>query len=149
MKSIFDEAVRKEVIARVNSLSAENKPAWGIMTPPQMVKHCAKCEEYYMGRIPVKRSLLGRIVGKMAIRSILKNEASGMQKNAPTSPLFKSTETGLDLEQEKNNWVKLIKEYSYFQPESFTHWFFGKMTKEQLGQFIYKHTDHHLTQFGV
>jgi hypothetical protein len=44
-----------------------------------------------------------------------------------------------------DEWI-LGKNYSN---EDFIHDFFGKMTKEQIGVFAYKHTDHHLRQFGV
>ncbi len=57
--------------------------------------------------------------------------------------------TDLDFETEKANWKQLIERYEAFNAKKFTHWFFGEMTKEQLGQFIYKHSDHHLKQFGA
>ena len=149
MKSIFDNNIREEIVNRINSLSDKSKAQWGKMTVAQMVKHCSKCEEYYYGNIKVKRSLLGRIVGKRAIASILKDETTGINKNAPTRPQFKVTEPVLDLAAEKENWKQLITRYGTFPEDNFTHWFFGKMTKKQLGEFIYKHSDHHLRQFGV
>jgi len=39
---------------------------------------------------------------------------------------------------EKQKWITLIDEYASFSNTSFVHWFFGKMTKEQVGQFVYK-----------
>lgn len=121
----------------------------GKMTVVQMIKHCANCEEYYYGNIDVKRSFLGKLIGRIAIKRILKDDTSGMGKNAPTATRFKVVDTNLDFETEKANWIRLIKKYETFKKENFTHWFFGEMTQEQLGQFIYKHCDHHLRQFGV
>jgi hypothetical protein len=43
----------------------------------------------------------------------------------------------------------LLNEYAHYANPSFFHTFFGKMTKEQVGQLVYKHADHHLRQFGV
>lgn len=149
MKSIFDKKTRDEVINRINSLTANSKPLWGKMTVAQMVRHCSLCEEYYYGNIKVSRSFLGRIFGKVAINGILKDENSTFKRNAPTSPSFKVTEDINDLEAEKGKWKVLIERYSTFGNENFTHWFFGTMTKPQLGQFIYKHCDHHLKQFGM
>ncbi|HSH66794.1 MAG TPA: DUF1569 domain-containing protein [Bacteroidia bacterium] len=149
MKSIFDRETRDEVINRIQSLNANSKPHWGKMTVAQMIKHCALCEEYYYGNIPVNRSFLGRIIGKMAIKSILKDENASLRKNAPTPLPFKVTENVNNLEVEKNKWVALIERYGTFNKDHFTHWFFGKMSRVQLGQFIYKHSDHHLRQFGV
>jgi hypothetical protein len=149
MKSIFDKSTRDEVIKRINALNENSKAQWGKMTVAQMVKHCAKCEDYYYGNSHVKRSFLGRIFGKTAIKAILKNEESGLKKNAPTSPIFRVEETNLDFDKERAAWRMLIERYTDFNNEKFTHWFFGDMTKEQLGQFIFKHCDHHLKQFGV
>ncbi len=149
MKSIFEPGVRAEIIRRIDSLTAGHKPAWGQMTVSQMVRHCAICEDYYYGNIRIRRSLLGRIFGSKAIREILKDENSTISKNAPTSGHFIVKETINDLENEKTKWKSLIERYGQFYSEEFTHWFFGKLTKEQLGQFIYKHCDHHLRQFGA
>ena len=147
MKSILDIKTRKEILNRIDSLNQERKPAWGKMTVAMMVKHCALCEEYYHGHFQVNRSILGRLIGKMAIRKMLKDEQTMMQKNAPTSPRFKVGNETQSLELEKEKWKSLIEQYSSFNKEYFNHWFFGKMSREQLGQFVYKHCDHHLRQF--
>ncbi len=149
MKSIFNQAIRNEVVARIELLTEHSKPLWGKMTVGQMVRHCALCEDYYFGNIQVKRSFLGRIVGQSAIKSILKNETSGIGRNAPTSAKFQVNEKISDLGTEKDAWIVLIERYATFEKAYFTHWFFGKMTKTQLGEFIYKHCDHHLKQFAV
>jgi len=149
MKTIFDKNTRAEIKVRMGALTPKSKAQWGRMTAAQMVKHCILCEEYYHGNVTVKRSLLGRLVGGMAIRSILKDDASGFPPNAQTPTQFRVTDNNLDLEAEKARWKQLIDRYETFGGRSFTHWFFGTMTKEQLGHFIYKHTDHHLRQFGV
>lgn len=149
MKSIFDKETRQEIVRRIDSLTPNNSPLWGKMTVTQMVRHCARCEEYYYGNIKISRSLMGRIFGKLAINAILKNEHSNIRKNSTTPPPFKVTENISDLDSEKSKWKLLIERYDTFNGAEFTHWFFGRMTKEQLGQFIYKHCDHHLKQFNA
>ena len=147
MKSIFDKDTKDEIISRINSLNETSKAQWGKMTVGQMVKHCTVCEEYYYGKIEVKRSFLGRLLGQIALKAILKDETTGIRKNASTSPKFKVSGAVSNLELEKDKWKSLIERYGTFGDNGFTHWFFGKMTKTQLGQFIYKHSDHHLKQF--
>jgi hypothetical protein len=149
MKSIFDQEIREEVVKRINSLNEGCKAQWGKMSVIQMVRHCSLCEEYYYGRIKVKRSFLGRIVGRMAIKGILKDEATELKRNAPTSPQFRVSEEIGNIEAEKQSWKLLIERYETLKEDKYVHWFFGKMTRAQLGQFIYKHCDHHLRQFGV
>ena len=147
MKSIFDIETRTEILKRIEGLNKETKAAWGQMTVTQMVKHCALCEKYYHGNLAVSRSFLGRLIGKTVINKMLKDDQSVLQKNAPTKPQFKVNHDIENLELEKEQWKSLIEQYASFDNDYFTHWFFGKMSKQQLGQFIYKHCDHHLRQF--
>lgn len=148
MKTVFDESTRKELATRIRSLQDSSKPEWGKMTLYQMLLHCIKCEEFYQGKISEKRSFIGRIFGRMALKSLL-NDGQTFRKNSPTGASFKITDTTGDLEVAKEKWIELINEYAGYEPDLFMHWFFGKMTKEQVGYFVYKHADHHLRQFGV
>jgi hypothetical protein len=77
---------------------------------------------------------------------MLKDETP-LQKNAPTSPHFKIKEPRGNVSDEKFRWMALVQEYAKFSNNNFVHWFFGRMTKEQVGYFAYKHIDHHLRQF--
>ncbi|MGX5816605.1 DinB family protein [Chitinophaga lutea] len=148
MKSVFDAAVRAELLQRIDALDESSTPLWGKMTVGQMVRHCTLCDDYYLGRIPVPRSFLGRLIGQSAIRSILKDQAVQMQKNAPTAQAFLVKDEVRDLAEEKRKWRAVIGQYERLSVPSFNHWFFGKMNRDQLGQFAYKHADHHLRQFG-
>ncbi|MDP4149794.1 MAG: DUF1569 domain-containing protein [Bacteroidota bacterium] len=149
MRSIFESQTRNDIVGRINSLSAESKARWGKMSVGQMLRHCAACEEYYFGRVPIKRSFLGRLIGPMVIKGILKDETKQLGKNAPTSATLKVTEPVRDIEEEKKKWIALINDYGAYDKDHLVHWFFGKMTKDQLGCFVYKHCDHHLRQFGA
>ena len=148
MKTIFDKATRDELISRINQLDENSKPAWGKMNTYQMLKHCVLAEEMYLGKKVYGRTLLGLIIGKMALKSMLKDE-SPMGRNAPTKSDFIVTEISGDVAAEKNKWIALLGEYAHFSEPGIVHWFFGRMTKEQVGYFVYKHTDHHLRQFNV
>lgn len=147
MKSILDKSTRDELISRIHQLDTNSTAQWGQMNVFQMVKHCAICEELYLGKIKHKRSFMGRLFGKAGLKNILREDKI-FPKNAPTSEVFKVKEGNGDLESEKKKWIQLIEEYQNY-PDSFVHWFFGGMSKEQVGWFVYKHNDHHLRQFGV
>jgi len=147
MKSVLDKAARCELITRINQLDEYSQPQWGEMNIYQMLKHCRLCEELYLGKIAKKRVFMGRLFGRSALKNIL-SEDKDFPKNAPTSVLFKVKESSGDISAEKHNWIALIEQYDNYSNE-FVHWFFGKMTREQVGQFVYKHDDHHLRQFNV
>ena len=147
MKTVFDKATREELINRINSLNEHSTAQWGKMNIYQMLKHCTIAEEMYLGKVQYKRSLLGRLFGKMALKSMLKDETP-MSRNAPTSAHFIVNESTGNVPAQKQQWITLIQAYENFSAPGIDHWFFGKMTKDQVGLFVYKHTDHHLRQFG-
>jgi hypothetical protein len=146
MNTVFDKATRDELIGRIKTLNENSTAQWGSMNVYQMLKHCVIAEEMYLGKKQYKRMFLGRILGKWALNNMLKDD-SPMARNAPTSIYFKVNETSGDVLAERAKWIELLGEYEHFSNSTLEHWFFGKMTKEQVGQLIYKHTDHHLRQF--
>jgi hypothetical protein len=148
MKSVFDKATRDGLITRAGNLSDKSKPQWGKMNVCQMIKHCVLVEEMFMGRKQYKRQFIGRIFGKMGLKRMLKDEAP-MPHNSPTLGDFRMKPGDCNVSQEKTKWITLIGEYGHYSNPNFVHWFFGKMSEEQVGWFVYKHIDHHLRQFGV
>lgn len=146
MKTIFDTKTVAEFVSRINLLQENNKAQWGKMDAFQMLKHCTLSEEMFQGKKAYKRLFIGRLFGGMALKGILKNEYP-MKKNQPTHSEMKITGTG-NFENGRAKLIELLQEYTSFSNVNFTHPFFGKMTKEQIGDYVYKHTDHHLRQFG-
>jgi hypothetical protein len=147
MKTILDKETRDGLISRVNLINENSQPQWGKMNVYQMLKHCTLTDEMYLGRKTYKRAFIGRLFGKMALKGMLKDD-SPVKKNMPTVPQCIVTEASGDIEAQKKQWIKLIEEYGTTSKTDFEHTFFGKMTKEQIGQLAYKHVDHHLRQFN-
>ncbi|MDB5002039.1 MAG: hypothetical protein JWQ34_264 [Mucilaginibacter sp.] len=147
MKTILDKATRDELITRATTLTKNSTAQWGKMSIDQMLKHAILADEMYLGEKVYKRRFLGYLLGQPILKAILKDEEP-MRRNARTSPDFIVTETGGDVEAEKKKWINVLERYANYDKPQFTHWFFGKMTKEQVGQLAYKHADHHLRQFN-
>ena len=146
MKTIFDNTTRAELIQRINTLNENSNAQWGKMNVSQMLKHCIKFEEMILGKQIYKQSFIGKIFGKTGLKNFLKNE-DPMGKNLPTVPGFKIIDTG-DIVSEKAKWIALIEEEAHNSNKEIVHPFFGNVTREQIGQLAYKHTDHHLRQFN-
>lgn len=144
MKTILDKTAREEVIRRINTLNENSTPMWGEMNIYQMLKHCTLWEEMLLGKTKYKQSFLGRMVGKMALKDMLKDEP--MKKNLPTVSSFKMTGDG-DVNAAKAAWIKLLEEHGTQENSGFVHPFFGKLSADQAGRLAYKHIDHHLRQF--
>ena|SRR5450432_2891373 len=148
MKSIFDKEIRDELINRINSLTEKNQSQWGKMNVYQMIKHCRLWEEMMQNKENLKRAFIGRVFGRIALKMVLGNEKP-LKQNTPTVPSLIITGTSGNFESEKSLWISNIQKYSNFDNPDFQHVFFGKMTKEQVGQMVYKHIDHHLRQFNA
>ena len=145
MQTLSDPAHREALVARIRKLTSAHTPLWGRMTVYQMVMHCILCDEMYLGRTSYPRTLPGRLFGPMALRNLLQDERP-LGRNAPTHNAFRTSGEG-DTEAAKEKWIRLIAAYGTMQ-QGIVHWFFGHMTVEQVRQFAWKHSDHHLRQFG-
>lgn len=151
MKTIFDPNVREELIGRISSLNIDHQAQWGKMNLCQMLKHNTYWNSWICGtdkKQPYKQEFLGKIFGKIALKKMIKDEKP-FDKNIPTSSQFQVKETDGDPEGEKLKWISATKAYENYHNPDFIHDFFGKMTREQIGILVYKHSDHHLRQFGV
>jgi hypothetical protein len=148
MKTIFDKATRDEVTQRIASLNEKSAANWGKMNISQMLRHCALYEEMILRGQNQRQTLIGRIVGKRVLRDFIKDDAP-VRRNLPTLPQLRVSEPTGDVNLLKNKWIALIDEYGRYSESHFTHPFFGAMTREQVGYLDYKHTDHHLRQFGA
>jgi hypothetical protein len=147
MKTTFDKVTRDALISRINTLNENSTAQWGKMNVYQMIEHCIRWEEMQSGKIVCKQAFIGRLFGKMALKSMLKDE-SPLRRNTPTSPELRVLETEGDVPAEKAKWIALIEANANASNPGFVHPFFGKMTKDEIGYLAYKHIDHHLRQFN-
>lgn len=150
MKTIFDQKVRAELITRIRQITTNHQAEWGKMNLYQMLRHNTYWNGWILGKDnhTYKHELLGKIFGKMALKRMVKNEKP-FDRNVPTSDQFKVKDLTGNVDAEKAKWISLINEYDGFDNPAFVHDFFGKMNREQIGILVYKHTDHHLRQFGA
>lgn len=151
MKTVFEKSTRDELISRISSLNDNSKALWGKMNVYQMTKHCVIWHQWVLGidnTIEYKQSFIGKLIGKMILKSNTKNDKP-LGKGAPAGSNFIVKEESGDFEKQKQKLIELIEQYGSYDNSGFVHGFFGKMTKEQIGIFAYKHSDHHLRQFGV
>jgi Protein of unknown function (DUF1569) len=148
MQLIYNTTENQAIIDRINQLKENSSGLWGKMTVSQMLVHCQQPLLFAEGKIEIKRSFIGLLLGKMFKNKFLKQDFG---KNSPTDKKFIITNSP-DFEKEKNELIKLIirfKEKGTHFLVSTQHPFFGEMTLEEWGIMSYRHLDHHLRQFGV
>ncbi|MFT3682475.1 MAG: DUF1569 domain-containing protein [Ferruginibacter sp.] len=149
MKSLFDAGTYSEITERLNKLTGTSKRQWGKMEVSQMLAHCKEAFKVPLSEKPLKGSLLLRMVASL-FKSKLYND-SPWKQGLPTSPAF-IVKDEKNFENEKQALSALVTKFYELGPEkvgNHPHPVFGSFTKQQWGQAMYKHLDHHLRQFGV
>jgi hypothetical protein len=149
MKSLFDNIAYTEIKNRMASLTAQSHRQWGKMDVAQMLAHCKEAFKVPLSEKSPPKIFPLYLIGWM-MKSKLYND-SAWAKDLPTAPNFKITDPR-DFEKEKAELTELVNRFHQSSPsaiEKIVHPVFGKYTGEQWGMSMYKHLDHHLTQFGV
>lgn len=148
MKNLFEPSCAAEIKRRIESLQPGSEKRWGVMSPAQMLAHCSAWMEMAAGLDTPPRNFLGRIVGKIAKKSILEKP---VQKNMPTDKSL-IVEGERDFATERQRLLSWVDRFSAQGPAGCTthpHSFFGYRTPLEWATMGYKHLDHHLSQFGV
>ena len=150
--SLFDEAKRNEIIARINKLTPEAKGLWGKMNANQMICHCTDSLRGCLGELDNKTdesNFLSRTLIKFLVLYVMP-----IPKDVPTSKRVDQMQDGTkptDFESDHKTLLEFIEKMTS-KPDDFKwspHFKFGALSREQWGILSYKHINHHLKQFGV
>ncbi len=149
MNSLFSKEHTEELVGRIQQLTPEHQALWGKMNVGQMLAHCSATMEVVRDQKQIKRIFIGYLLGGL-MKKHFYNDAP-VKKNGPTHPSFVHTDTH-ELEAEKERLIQHLRAFQEGGAAKCTkqpHAFFGKLTEEQWAMGMYKHTAHHLEQFGV
>jgi len=149
VKSLFIKTDVDEIIARINALTPETQRQWGKMTITQMMAHCTYGIEVAVGDKYASRTLVGKLIGGF-FKSMTTNDKS-FGHGSPTHPdyIIANPDT---FEEEKTKLINVVNKFYDGGKPGVTdkpHAFFGHLTPTEWGSLMYKHTDHHLRQFGA
>ncbi len=147
-KSLFSSEVYQDCLNRIEKLTSETQPQWGSMTAAQMLAHCAEIQEVSNGKELKNTPFIAKLFRGM-IRKMVINDRP-YPKNTKTHPQYLQTKA-CDFANEKKRLLDALAKFvdGKEKSEATEHPLFGKMTAEEKGWGMYKHMDHHLTQFGV
>jgi Protein of unknown function (DUF1569) len=149
MKNLLDKETYQELTGRIQNLQPDSKAKWGKMNVAQMIAHVCEAYKVPLSDKPMPRMLIGRLIG-WAIKPVLYNDKPWKQ-NLPTAPNFIITGER-NFNEELLKLLELVEQFHTAGSEKigrFPHPMFGSFTTDQWGMAMYKHLDHHLTQFGV
>ena len=90
----------EEIIEKINFLNKNSTPSWGEMNSSQMVRHCSKFIDLYLGEIsvPFWYKYFGATIGKLFLRYISKKSPLETPRNIRTDKSLKIIDESLDLD---------------------------------------------------
>ncbi len=150
LPDIFTKEVSEEIISRINKLNSSTQPKWGKMSVAQMLAHCSVTYEYMFEDKHKKPGFVMGLMLKLLVKQMVVNETP-YKPNNRTAPAFIITDER-DFDKEKQRLTEYIRRT---QEHGGTHFdgkeshSFGALNKTEWNNMMYKHLNHHLTQFGV
>lgn len=148
MRTILNEADRAEIRSRVQSLSVSSTGRWGSMNVVSMLQHLRLSSSMALGELPVS-SANKRAFQVFPLKHLILY-VFPFPKGAPTAAELKPSDAS-SLEEERAAVLELLERIGTGprDGEGPAHPLFGPMTRREWGVATYKHTDHHLKQFGA
>ena len=148
MGSILNEIDRAAIVSRVRSLSSSSTGRWGTMDVTDMLKHLHLAGLMALGEMEVP-SENKRAFQMFPLKHLLLYVVP-FPKGAPTAPKLKP-EAAASIEEERTAVLELIERLGTGPRDGSgpDHPLFGPLTWREWGVVTYKHTDHHLKQFGA
>lgn len=150
LPNIFESKTTQIILDRLEKISPATKPQWGKMNSAQMLAHLNVAYDLAYDKKQAHYSFFTKLILKLFVRKIVTNEKPYV-KNSRTGPEFVIADER-DFEREKELLIKNIKETeakgaSYFEGKKSQG--FGVLTAVEWNNQLYKHIDHHFSQFGV
>lgn len=145
-KTVFDGEARAELIGRIRRLGPDSTRRWGQMSCGQMVAHLADALRMTFGELEIMPR--GGPLRFAPIRYLLIHKLP-FPRGAPTAPELISRD-GTDLSAEVEALITLLTRFGDANVKlGAEHPAFGPLTRNDWGVLVYRHTSHHLNQFGV
>jgi hypothetical protein len=147
MRSMLQPETRDEVRRRLASIPEDRAPLWGRMNAARMMAHLADAMRMSLGdlRVREKRLVLRYPPLKQLVLYVLP-----FPKGAPTAPELLDRTPG-EVAAERDALDALLERIGTrdVAASAPAHPIFGPLTVREWGLLGYKHTDHHLRQFGA
>ena len=146
-KSLSDARARQELLDRLERLTPEATPRWGMMTAQQMLAHLADWMLMVSGEI--KTAPRGRVLRYPPLKQLAIYWLP-FPRGVATSPELIGR-APLEWGIEHASVCQRVESFEnlYLKAEWPEHPVFGQMSPKAWGVFAYRHLDHHLRQFGI
>lgn len=151
MKSLLNEADRKEIIERIGRLRADTPRRWGTMTPGGMLCHLTDSFLGVLGDRPIRD--VSTLLGRTAMRWVALSTPFPWPKGVQTAREVDQNRDGTppgDFEADLTRFLDVTEDFvRRLDPETMRHPIFGRISAAEWGRWGYRHIDHHTRQFGL
>lgn len=148
MASMWNGAVRTELLARLDRLAPDTKARWGKFTCPAMLAHVNDALRMPLGEVtPAAKHLpIRHFPLKQLLIYVLP-----FPKGLPTAPELLARTSGASFAEEVSAFRELLARLALASgaPVWPPHPAFGAMSRRDWGVLGYRHVAHHFAQFGV
>ena len=148
MPTLFDQATRETILARIDRLTPSSPRQWGQMTPSQMLKHMTVAFSVPTGKVTLPHDALHMVAANGFFRWLMIRVMTQWPKNMKTVAEFIIRDDP-DFAPAKAELVSAIGAFVSADTLPGDHPVFGVMEKDLWGEAMYIHMEHHLRQFGV
>jgi hypothetical protein len=152
MRTVTDKAVLEKLIARLQAVQPESRGRWGTLTAPEMLCHLGDATAMVLRIRPRTKPVPQRsrpLFKLLALWSPLR-----WPHGRATSPMLDPKAEGTKpatFAADLDRAVDGLRGLAAAPPEVLepAHGLFGVMSRADWQRWAYKHTDHHLRQFGL
>jgi hypothetical protein len=150
LPSIFEKSVADQVIARINTLTPQTQAVWGKMNVAQMLAHCNVTYEMMFENKHSKPNFFMQIMLNAFVKKTVVGEAP-YKKNSPTAPAFRIVDEKVFVNEKERliNYIHKVQQLGAQHFDNKASLSFGKLSINEWNNLMYKHLNHHLSQFGV
>jgi hypothetical protein len=146
--SILNEADCTAICQRIASVTSASLPRWGRMDAQAMLAHLRLSVLMALGELPVANKSK-RVFQVFPVKHLILHVVP-FPKSAPTAPELLAP-SAAPVDALRSELLSLVKRIGTGPREGDgpVHPLFGLLSFREWGVATYKHSDHHLRQFGV
>ena len=147
MPTFWNEADRQHLVSRLRRLTPEASHRWGRLDAPGVLAHLHESARMALGELEIKPRRLP--IRHPPLKQLI-IFVFPFPKGAPTAPELicrQATDWPAEMKALESAFDRLVARDPAGPWRD--HPAFGRMTRRAWGVLIYRHTDHHLRQFGV
>ncbi len=149
MKTVGDPSALSKLVDRLEALRPDTPRRWGTLTPGEMLCHLADATASVLVQSSSEAMPRHPFLKWIALRLPLE-WPRGLSTPAAVDPKDAGTKPG-DFEADRRRAIDGLRTFATALDGALTssHGAFGSMTPADWHRWAYRHTDHHLRQFGL